>query len=84
MARKKSRGRKCSQDQRWLNTRLSEDVNSLTATVTALELEGQSSPTHFVLVDVICRNVVFVAIIVVLIVVVITIIIDLLLLRIFI
>jgi hypothetical protein len=33
------------QGQKWLNTRLSEDVKSLTATVTALELEGLSSPT---------------------------------------
>ena len=45
MARKKSRARKCSQGQKWLNTRLSGDVKSLTATVTALELEGLSSPT---------------------------------------
>jgi hypothetical protein len=45
MACKKSRVQKCSQGQKWLNTRLSEDVKSLTTTVTALELEGLSSPT---------------------------------------
>ena len=45
MTRKKSRVRKCSQGQRWLNTRLSEDVNSLTATATLLELEGLILPS---------------------------------------
>jgi hypothetical protein len=45
MAGKKSRGRRGWQGQKWVNTRLSEDVHSLTTTVTALELEPQSSPT---------------------------------------
>jgi hypothetical protein len=45
MARKKGRGRADRrraglQGQKWLNTRLSEDVNSLTMTVTALELDS--------------------------------------------
>jgi hypothetical protein len=46
MARKKDRGRAGLQGQKWLNTRLSEDVNSLTATVTALELDALSLPTR--------------------------------------
>jgi hypothetical protein len=50
MARKKGRGRADRrraglQGQKWLNTRLSEDVNSLTMTVTALELDARSLPT---------------------------------------
>ena len=40
--RKKKSGKVVSQGQKWLNTRLSEDVNSLTATVTSLELDSHS------------------------------------------
>jgi hypothetical protein len=41
---RKSRVRLGLQGQKWLNTRLSEDRNTLTATVTALELEASSLP----------------------------------------
>ena len=42
MPRRKRMG---SLAQKWMNTKLSENVNSLTKTVTALELEACSSPT---------------------------------------
>jgi hypothetical protein len=46
MARRKNvSGRAGLQGQKWLNTSLSENVNSLTTTVTALELEACSSST---------------------------------------
>ena len=40
--RKNTAGRKGLQGQKWLNTSLTENVNSLTTTVTALELDAQS------------------------------------------
>ena len=47
MARNKNRGRAGRQSQRWLSTSLSESANSLTETLTALELDAhQSSPTR--------------------------------------
>ena len=46
MARRKNHtGSAGLKGKKWLNTKLSENVNSLTKTVTALELEACSSPT---------------------------------------